>query len=513
MPKLRLQLPVLIFAAIFLGDCVLNSYGMLFPAYWHADEFTKAQQLQTGNYNFYHPQLMLWLASLMKTALFMGDSTRAIVLAGRLVSNIAIATAVVAFGVLVMRRFGIVFGVIAALLIALTPTVFITAHYFKEDATLLMCVSLTLLAMQSFLEQPGWRNVLLLGLTLGLVMSAKYVGMVMAIPVAAVLAVNRSGWRDVTICFAVAVLVFFAVNFTTFLGRGSMLTGLVSEIKHYTTDHQGITWGPFSPRTLLNFWKGTSIPFTILWIVGMLLQGFYWLRGSDDDGHRSSRTIDVLVMFMPLLWLALVQLSAVAAMRHVLSVTALATVAAVWTTAAIIETSRFGLLRFAPAIVLALGAVASMPTFAAAIQVLKDDPRARLTAWLRSNLPPDAKIASEFFNGLPAPDLYPLDQTVPLLPQSTSGLNMFSGGAGAFEGLCKSGITHIAISSAFYDRYFDNMATFMSDVAIGRRRFYERVFAELTPIHEEPLRTDIDPVFTSRHLVYKICKPGNVKPQ
>jgi hypothetical protein len=95
-----------VFFLIFICDCAINSFGLGFSAYWHPDEAGKALQLQSGIYNFYHPQLLLHLTSLANAAFHMGDSIRGIVLSGRMVSVVATAVATTAFAVLVARRFG-----------------------------------------------------------------------------------------------------------------------------------------------------------------------------------------------------------------------------------------------------------------------------------------------------------------------------------------------------------------------------------------------------------------------
>ena len=120
--KVRSLLPFFIFALIFAGACALNAMHVGFPVYWHPDEASKALQIQTGNYNFYHQQLLMRLAMLLHGLLPLDNSSRDIVLAGRFVSVGTTAIATAAFALFVMRRFGIMFGLVTAVLLALTPT-------------------------------------------------------------------------------------------------------------------------------------------------------------------------------------------------------------------------------------------------------------------------------------------------------------------------------------------------------------------------------------------------------
>src|SRR5204862_7226328 len=120
---------------IFIADYSVNMFGIDFPIYWHAGEVSKARQLETGSYNFNHPHLMLRLTWVLNSILPFGESTRAVVLSGSFVSAAATAAATTALAAIVVRRFGLAFGVITAIAVGMTPTVFYNAHYFKEDAT------------------------------------------------------------------------------------------------------------------------------------------------------------------------------------------------------------------------------------------------------------------------------------------------------------------------------------------------------------------------------------------
>jgi hypothetical protein len=127
----------LLFTAIFVADFCLNLIGIGFPITWHPDELGKAIQIQSWSFNFYHPQLLLRLTDVARFFYQPDDTTRTLVLTGRLVSAAATAAAVSVFGIIVARRFGILLGLAAAVLVGITPTVFVNAHFFKEDSTLL----------------------------------------------------------------------------------------------------------------------------------------------------------------------------------------------------------------------------------------------------------------------------------------------------------------------------------------------------------------------------------------
>lgn len=65
----------------------------------------------------------------------------------------------------------------------------------------------------------------------------------------------------------------------------------------------------------------------------------------------------------------------------------------------------------------------------------------------------------------------------------------------------------MVLSSGNYDRFFDRTARLTTDTTIARKRFYQEVFATLTPIHKEPRLIDLDPMLRMQLLVYDIRMP------
>jgi len=508
-------LPLFIVALILAGACALNAIHVGFPVYWHPDEVTKALQLQTGDYNFYHPQLLLRLAMILHGVLPLDNSIRDIVLAGRFVSVGATAIATAAFAIFVIRRFGVVFGIVTAVLLALTPTVFLNAHFFKEDATLLMGMALVMLAIQSVESRPGPLNIALLGAAVGLAASAKYVGIIMVVPAIAMLASKRIRRIDSVRFLFCATIVFAGINSAGIFGSASLKEGFLKEVIHVMTDHDGISWGPRSARTLINFWQSTPAAVIVIWIAGMM----FYVWQTLDNFRREPATkspsamMDGIVLFTPLLLLATAQLSMVAIPRYVLPATVLTTIAAVWITASVFSSVRNRALRILPIGLLAIGAVATIGSFQTALHVFTDDPRVRLGSWIATHLPADAKIAAEFYAGLPTAESQTIDRTLPPLPQAVEMPFYHLGMAGSPGKLRELGYTHMVLSSGNFDRFLDPTARLASGAAIERKRFYQDVFATLTPIHDEPRLTYVDPALNMQLLVYDIRKQADAGQQ
>lgn len=513
--KIRSWLPLIIFTLIFAGDCALNAINVGFPVYWHPDEMTKALQLQTGAYNFYHPQLLLRLAMVFHGLLPLDHSVRDVVLAGRFVSIAATAVAITAFGVFVMRRFGDAFGVVTAVLLAFTPTVFLNAHFFKEDATLLMGMALVMLAIQSVEADSRSRNIALLGAAVGLAASAKYIGIIMVVPASAMLLSKRIRPIDGVRFLLSATIVFVGINSAGIFGSSSLKTGLLREIVHVMTEHDGISWGPMSARTLINFWQSTPAAAVAIWIAGMLFHIGRRLAPREGEAAQTPAPtmMESIVVFTPPLLLATAQLSMVAIPRYVLPATALTLVAAVWIAASASSSIQNRKMRTIPIILLAVGGAATLASFTTTFRVFTNDPRIRFSTWIATHLPADAKIATEFYTGLPTAERRAVDQTLLPLPQTVEMPFLHLGIAGSPSKLRELGYTHMALSSGNFDRFLDPTARIAAGDATKRKRFYEEVFATLTPIYEEPRLIDIDPTLSMRLLVYDIRKQADAGQQ
>lgn len=493
------QRSLLVFLAIVaVGDFILNIYGIQFPYYWHPDEIGKVNQVITGVYNFYHPQLMLHLAWLAKKLFGVSDTVREVVISGRLVSAAATAIATAAFAAIVVRRHGIVFGVATAAMVALTPSVFLNAHYFKEDATLLIGVALTMLAMQNVEANPSRKNILFLGLALGLTCSAKYIGAFMVVPVVAILAF-RVRVIQIAYCLGLAALVFLIVNSPGLFGQSNLTRGLTVEFRHVTTSHGGVAWGPTSLGSLKMFMASAPLVIVGLWLIGLALS----LAASSRASEKKRLSFENLLFLTPVALLIVNQFSMVLSPRYFLAATVLVTVSAIWTVANLTATAHRPVVRYASMALLAIGRTSIFWSFSATASVFRKDPRGELATWVANNLPMDAKIAEDFYSGLPTPERVALDPAIPKLPQSITMVYFQMGLAGSLEALREKGYTHLVISSGGFDRFYDPTAT-LGPEARNQKKFFDEVFRTLKPIHEVPKQADVDSMLSTRILVYDI---------
>ena len=153
-----------------------------FPLGFHPDEPSKVVQLESGQFNFYHPQLMLSLTR-VGVAVTGADTAQQMVEVGRTVSALLSAGAVVALTLAVAMLFGYLPAVAAGLLLLQSYPLLTAAHYMKEDPALLFGMSVTMVAVIWFWRSPSRWWAVLLGAAAALAVSGKYIGAVM-IPVA-----------------------------------------------------------------------------------------------------------------------------------------------------------------------------------------------------------------------------------------------------------------------------------------------------------------------------------------
>jgi Dolichyl-phosphate-mannose-protein mannosyltransferase len=480
-------LPLAAISLLFVASLGVNLIGIDFPVYWHPDELSKAAQLQSGLYNFNHPQLLLRLSALADLAL-PGDTTRDAILAGRVVSALAVAAAVACFAILVYRKCGLLAGLAAGVLVAITPAVFISAHFYKEDSVLLLGIALSMLAMQYVDEAPTPRRACLLGCALGIVGAAKYVGIIMLVPAVFLVLHKPKPWRLIGCCLGFGVLTFALINSPAILQPSLLALGFQNEVNHVAVGHSGLVWGPLSPRTLLHFLQNTSV------VLVVVLVGSMWAA------VRLGGAMDRIVIFVPVLWLAVVQLSAVSFPRYVMPAAALSSVAVVWAIALLPRLRPH--LRVVLASVVIAGAIFQLRPFATAISAFLDNPRDRAAAWMRQNLPSSAVVATDFFVGLPTSERIAIDATRSSLPQKVVDPGFFLSRAGSLSQLRERGVTHVAVSSSNFQRFFDPFVTF-SEWSRAQRRFYEELF-QLAPLHSESEAVETDIILSSLILIYDI---------
>ncbi len=201
--------------ALFLFTLFVGTRNNHFPWYYHPDEPGKVEQvLGTRPLNFHHPMLLLNAAKLSVVAFGVKESPQSVVEAGRSVSAIFTAAAVLLLSLLGYVWRGWRVAVLAGLALATHHQLFELSHYMKEDTALLFGIAVTFLAAHLHQRAPTLRTALLLGAGVGLAISGKWLGAIslgVAVPVF-IATRAKCGWRIVLAAAGCALAILLATN-------------------------------------------------------------------------------------------------------------------------------------------------------------------------------------------------------------------------------------------------------------------------------------------------------------
>jgi 4-amino-4-deoxy-L-arabinose transferase-like glycosyltransferase len=469
--RIRGACAVLIAIVAFSALFVLFTRGNDFPLYWHPDEESKVWQIQNLNFNFTHPQLMLCATIAAKHLLGIGNDAVEVGRLGRIVSAAAAASAIMLLALFTYRRQGVVASLMVLVLLALSPVIFITAHYFKEDATLLFGTAAALVAFQQVERLPTMINSALVGIAVSFAASGKYIGILMIVPALAILFTSGIKLWDYALAGVSFIAGCLAWNIPAILHPSQMIAGLSTEITHVATNHEGISTGFLSWTALIYLWA--SLPTILLglfmvYILVVLL------------GRERRPVTDYVVALFPLVLLLLIQISMVKSPRYLVPVIALSVVGAVCVSAEMFAAARGHVARMLAALPLVAGVGSSAVMFAVTAATYFDDPRDRLAQWLKTNLPPNAVVIADWYAGLPNTDRTALDPSRPALPQRV--LNGYLEKAGSLGALRSQGVTHIVAAGQNFDRYFDPNNILLTAESQKVKELYAELFAGSDPL-------------------------------
>jgi len=282
---------VLALLLVVAASALLNFSNLDFPLGYHADEPGKVAFVAEGRQNFYHPILLLQLARL-GCALVGAVNAADIALVGRAVSALSGVALVLVIFVLARRQLSPLAAVAPAAVIGLSPIVTVHAHYFKEDMLLTLGVALALLAGVRAEARPTPGRLVGLGVALGLAVSSKYVGALLAplLLTRAALAVRRGGGPPLAaagLSLGLSVAVFSLVNYPMFFAPGTFRAGLGFELHHVATGHGSLVispleWG-FAFHLLYSLLPGLTLPVALLALAALAAHLLGWRRVSSED--------------------------------------------------------------------------------------------------------------------------------------------------------------------------------------------------------------------------------------
>ncbi len=452
-----------------------------FPSCYHAAEGGKARQILTGARNLHHPLLLLTASRLAAALPGVEWSIQGVAQAGRWASAVLASLAVVAFVLTAFLHGGGLSAFAAGAILAVCPPLLGHAHYLKEESALIFGLSAFFLALSVFRRNRSTAGLVLLGIGTALACGGKYVGFV-TLPIA-VLMVRASRRRSAApagqspwMPFLVSLFLSLAlINYSFFLQPSNLISGMAREAQHVIGEGRHPGRPVWSEIYVESVWMQTTWPVLVLSGVYLAFVVRSWRRRSGAER--------VIALF-PVGCFALLSLVPLKIPRYILPVSVFLYLLAGMGTAELVRRVPGGRVARAAAAIACLTLPVMLGAYRCAdyLDDFRNDSRARLEAWIRENLPKDAKIAQDHYVALPDPDARnqrglnrtPLSQVIVT--------ERFVVDLGTPEDLQANGFTYVATCALTYGRFLLEGQTFPSEEKEGlfRRRLerYKLLFQE-----------------------------------
>ena len=479
-------------ALLVLCACLfLFTQANRFPFFYHPDEPDKVEQVITGKWNFHHPLLMLASAKLATELLHTGHDSQAVVVVGRYASAVFASIAVVGFALLGYLRRGPMGFLTVALLLGLHHQLFELAHYFKEDTALLMGMGLSFLAIGLYWEKQSVPRLLFLGVTCGLSVSAKYLGVVMIIPALITLHFAPSTGRKSAIYLqflGIFVATTAVANFPLLANLDTFRNSFHREVTLVRANEGSQRFPLF--EYLKIFVSNTNPAIWVFLAVHFFRQ---WKE------RESQRVLDWILSLFPILFMAVLSCSHKTNDRYFLPATALFSVLAALGACDLAE--GLGRKIGRPlAVGSLLGLICIFQVFqipwinshslAEYYQAFQHDDRAELQAWIKANLPKTAVLAQDGRADLPVERRTERLSVQGLLEQKVLDTKQLTD-LGPLDQLTQKGVTHVVASESDYGKYFRKAWVPHNAKETQNRQFYLDLFAKGKLLFERPRATVI----------------------
>ena len=476
-----------------------------YPFYYHPDEFGKCKQVVDGtrSFNFHHPLLLLNVAAPLKKLAGKGPDAskpaqlQKAVVAGRRASALFAALTVVALAVAgyVLGGPGGAFG--AGLVTLLHPLLFEHAHIFKEDAALTMGLALTCMAAALFWKSPECRRrAALLGMSAGLAVSGKYIGLaalIVALPVV-LFAPGERRMRRLGMFAAAFALTFILANRQMFTHLGEWLESFNHEFGMSVSGSRGLA--AQDPVNQYLYWFHFTVPTAA--VVFLALNALSLLTTA-----RRRSLAEWLIFLFPFVFTALLMLSPRTSDRYFLPAAVLFNfnalvgvgVSAEWFTRAFGKFRCAGQCGFV-ALALFVGWSGQFAKFRAVEAQFKVDDRRELEAWMDANLPAGGKVVQDYAIHLPDAEDHKQEGMKRAFKHEVRG-HEFVPELGTLDELLAQGVRYVATSPKKSQRYtgggmipsddakaeFERRKTFYSALPQQAKLLWKRDMAEIDTLH------------------------------
>lgn len=505
----------IVLLATFVGCMAMYTRHNAFPYQYHPDEGGKAQQIVSdhGYRNFNHPQLMLEATQLIVDWHDGQPDFQEVVEIGRRVS-----ATFAALGVVCLALCGYLIGGLPGLIavtpaVALCPFLLAHTHAMKEDAALVFGVCVATLGsclLWHWGRRPalGWVGVAVLAIGFAAATSGKYVGAAtVALGVLALVFAPRRNFAVALmrpiVFVSYALLVTLLVNHRILRNWDSFDEGLDREYEHSITGHSGLTMA--SPNGFVfdvtrdqtfphvAALAGLGLLLAIVWWPGLIgrvkrlvtkkTSGLPNIHADASIGANRGLGWDRCMWTFTAIFLYVLSMSLIPMERYALPIVVLVALLAG------VGATRLGQFVGRPWAVWGFPAAFAIVTLAWQgarcadyVNQFGDDSRQRLREFLLTDAMNGAVVACELYTGVNAPPYHGGDDG---LRNRVRLIGTFSAAdQGSVDRLRRMGVTHVAVASPNYERYFNPHVFAVpgeEDDLRHRQAFYRELF------HDEKL--------------------------
>jgi hypothetical protein len=473
--------------AVFLVGFFWFTHGNKYPSFYHPEEEIRASQVINGDWDLHRPLLSAITTKLLKTLLHVPNDLQAVVRLGRTVSAFFAVGSIICLSLAVYLLGSSAAAGLLSILLLCQHQLFDLAHTMSENSALLFGSGLTLLAIVLLEQKATVARALLLGFSVGIAVSAKYIGALLFIP--ALIAVLRSGGQEFRVdriiefalglLFAILVVNFYAVTELP-LTALDVLQDLGSAFSSTPDGFRNLLRGTY----WLALWHNTT---PAIWVMLGISLWTLWVR------RRNLKLSEVLLVVIPLVYFLLLLFTPSGDLRFlpVIGFTYTFAVAGVAWMAELISTAREQvrgwLLPALFAVCLAscfFEFLRGYPYYAA----FNWDERLEMLTWMDGNLKPGSKVVADSTVLLPqllakTKQKYRFDLLMDRFPKMTYD-------QARLEQLIAAGVNYIVVSESDYKSLLSSAVSvaMVNDESIkAAKRFYSDLFKKGTLIWSRDL--------------------------
>jgi len=471
----------------FLVGMFWFTHGNQFPSFYHPEEEIRASQLIKGDWDLHHPLLSAFTTKLLKKVLHAPDELQPVVQLGRTVSAFFAVGSIVCLGLTVYLLGSTAAAGLLCVLLLFQHQFFDLGHTMSENTSLMFGASLTLLAIVLLEQRATVLRALLLGVSVAIAISAKYIGALLFIP--ALIAVLRSGNRDFRLnrvmefilgfLFAILAVNFYAVTelpLTALDVLQDLGSAFASTPNGYRNMVHGTYWAALWRNTTPAIWVMLGISLCVLWV-----------------RRRTLKLSELLLLFIPFIYFLLLLFAPAGDLRFlpVIGFTyALAAVGVAWMSDLISGAKEEVKGWFLP-VLLALCLAACFFEFLRGYPyytAFNRDQRLEMLDWMDGNLRPGSKVIAD--SSVLLPRLLEEKKRKYRFELLMDGYPRGKPNQPLFEQILESGATYVVVSQSDYKSVLTNAVSvaMVNDESVNTgKQFYTELFKKGTLIWSRDL--------------------------